>query len=174
MGVLLLIAGHETTANMIALGTLALLEHPEQLAALRDDRRPEAGRRGGRGTAALPAHRRTPGAAGSRSRTSRSAAQLIRAGDGLIVASDIGNRDPEVFPDPDRLDIQPRRPPPPGLRLRRRTSASASRWPGWNSRSSTAPSTGASPPCGWPADLDQIPFKHDGFVYGVYELPVTW
>ncbi|OLR91808.1 cytochrome [Actinokineospora bangkokensis] len=32
---LLLIAGHETTANMIGLGTLVLLEHPEQLAALR-------------------------------------------------------------------------------------------------------------------------------------------
>jgi hypothetical protein len=24
------------------------------------------------------------------------------------------------------------------------------------------------------AELDQIPFKHDGQVYGVYELPVTW
>ncbi|MFD7442980.1 hypothetical protein [Streptomyces sp. NPDC059909] len=24
------------------------------------------------------------------------------------------------------------------------------------------------------ADLDEIPFKHDGAVYGVYELPVTW
>lgn len=23
-------------------------------------------------------------------------------------------------------------------------------------------------------DLDEIPFKHDGLVYGVYELPVTW
>jgi cytochrome P450 len=23
-------------------------------------------------------------------------------------------------------------------------------------------------------DLEQIPFKGDGFVYGVYELPVTW
>jgi cytochrome P450 len=34
---LLLIAGHETTANMLALGTFALLEHPEQLAELRAD-----------------------------------------------------------------------------------------------------------------------------------------
>lgn len=33
----LLLAGHETTANMLALGTLALLRHPEQLAQLRDN-----------------------------------------------------------------------------------------------------------------------------------------
>jgi len=36
-GNLLLLAGHETTSNMIALGTLALLRNPEQLAAVRDD-----------------------------------------------------------------------------------------------------------------------------------------
>ncbi|MFX0573291.1 cytochrome P450 [Nocardia nepalensis] len=34
---LLLLAGHETTANMLGLGTFALLEHPEQLAELRAD-----------------------------------------------------------------------------------------------------------------------------------------
>ncbi|QDY07996.1 cytochrome P450 [Micromonospora sp. HM134] len=33
----LLLAGHETTANMLALGTLALLRHPAQLARVRDD-----------------------------------------------------------------------------------------------------------------------------------------
>jgi cytochrome P450 len=37
MAFLLLLAGHETTANMLALGTFALLEHPEQLAALRSN-----------------------------------------------------------------------------------------------------------------------------------------
>jgi cytochrome P450 len=37
MGLLLLVAGHETTANMLGLGTLLLLQHPEQLAALRAD-----------------------------------------------------------------------------------------------------------------------------------------
>ncbi|MCC5481265.1 cytochrome P450 [Streptomyces sp. NPDC059680] len=34
---LLLLAGHETTANMLGLGTFALLEHPEQAAELRAD-----------------------------------------------------------------------------------------------------------------------------------------
>jgi cytochrome P450 len=34
---LLLLAGHETTSNMLGLGTLALLRHPEQLAVIRDD-----------------------------------------------------------------------------------------------------------------------------------------
>jgi cytochrome P450 len=37
VALLLLVAGHETTANMLGLGTLALLRHPEQLAAVRDD-----------------------------------------------------------------------------------------------------------------------------------------
>ena len=34
---LLLLAGHETTSNMLGLGTLALLRHPDQLAVVRDD-----------------------------------------------------------------------------------------------------------------------------------------
>ena len=37
IGRLLLIAGHETTSNMLGLGTLALLRHPDQLALVRDD-----------------------------------------------------------------------------------------------------------------------------------------
>ncbi|MFJ6674297.1 cytochrome P450 [Actinosynnema sp. NPDC091369] len=37
MGLLLLVAGHETTANMLGIGTLLLLQRPDQLAALRAD-----------------------------------------------------------------------------------------------------------------------------------------
>ena len=40
-GMILLQAGHETTASMIALGTLALLQHPDQLARLRDTDAPD-------------------------------------------------------------------------------------------------------------------------------------
>ena len=41
MGVGLFVAGHETSANMIALATVALLEHPAQLAILRESDDPE-------------------------------------------------------------------------------------------------------------------------------------
>jgi hypothetical protein len=37
IGNILLIAGHETTANTIGLGTLLLTQHPDQLAMVRDD-----------------------------------------------------------------------------------------------------------------------------------------
>jgi cytochrome P450 PksS len=37
MGFLLLVAGHETTVNLIASGTLALLENPEQMEKLKED-----------------------------------------------------------------------------------------------------------------------------------------
>src|SRR4029079_101064 len=41
LGTGLLIAGHETTANMIGIGVLALLENPEQAALLRDSNDPK-------------------------------------------------------------------------------------------------------------------------------------
>jgi hypothetical protein len=41
-------------------------------------------------------------------------------------------------------------------------------------QSSTAPIYKRIPSLKPATDLEQIPFKHDGAVYGVYELPVTW
>jgi cytochrome P450 len=104
MGVLLLIAGHETTANMIALGTLALLEHPDQLAALRaaDDQELVAG--------AVEELLRYLTIVHSGLRRIALADiqigdQTIRAGDGVVIAIDAGNRDEQAFADPDRLDV---------------------------------------------------------------------
>jgi cytochrome P450 len=103
VGVTLLIAGHETTANMIALSTLALLRNPDQLDLLRSDP----------------------------SKVSAAVEELLRylsvvhfglfrevtdeltvgpstidAGEYLIAALSSANRDETVFPDPDRLDVE--------------------------------------------------------------------
>ncbi|MER5625139.1 cytochrome P450 [Streptosporangium sp. NPDC002544] len=172
MGVLLLIAGHETTANMIALGTLALLEHPDQLALLRDsgDERLVA-------SAVEELLRYLHITHNGRRRVALEdieiAGRLIRAGDGLILANDIGNRDPEAFPDPDRLDIQrdARRHMAFGFGVHQCLGQSLARLElqiVYSTLYRRIPTLRSA------ADLDQIPFKHDGSVYGVYELPVTW
>lgn len=172
MGVLMLIAGHETTANMIALGTAALLEHPDQLALLRDADDPKLV-----ASAVEELLRYLNITHNGRRRVALEdieiAGQTIRAGEGLIVPNDVANRDPDVFDDPDRLD------------LRR------------NARHHIAFGFGVHQCLGQPlarmelqvvygtlykriptlklaTDLEQVAFKHDGAVYGVYELPVTW
>lgn len=102
--VLLLVAGHETTANMIALGTLALLENPDQLALLRDAEDESV-----IASAVEELLRYLNITHNGRRRVALAdieiAGEVIRAGEGVIVPNDIGNRDPEVFADPDRLDI---------------------------------------------------------------------
>jgi cytochrome P450 len=172
MAMLLLIAGHETTANMIALGTLALLEHPDQLAALRaaDDPALIAG-------AVEELLRYLTIVHSGRRRVAvediEIDGQTIEAGDGVILASDAANRDQHQFADPDRLDVHRG---PPGhvafgfgvhqclgqplarVELQVVYGTLYRRIPGLRLA----------------VGLDQIPFKHDSNVYGVYELPVTW
>jgi cytochrome P450 len=172
MGVLMLIAGHETTANMIALGTLALLEHPDQLALLRksDDPKLVAG-------AAEELLRYLHITHNGRRRVALEdieiADHVIRAGEGIILANDIANRDPDVFPDPDRLDIQrdARRHVAFGFGVHQCLGQPLARM-----ELQVVYSTlyRRIPTLRLAAALDQIPFKHDGSVYGVYELPVTW
>jgi cytochrome P450 len=172
MGVLLLLAGHETTANMIALGTLALLEHPGQLAALRDADDPKlvAG--------AVEELLRYLTIIHSGLRRVALADieigdQTIRAGDGLVMAIDAGNRDEQAFADPARLDIhrdvtghmafgfgvhQCLGQPLARVELQVVYGTLYRRVPSLRLA----------------ADLEQVPFKHDALIYGVYELPVTW
>ncbi|MEV4573614.1 cytochrome P450 [Nonomuraea jabiensis] len=172
MGVLLLIAGHETTANMIALGTLALLRHPGQLALLRhnDDPRLVA-------SAVEELLRYLNITHSGRRRVALAdieiGGQVIRAGEGMIMANDIANRDPSIFPDPDELDIRrdARRHVAFGFGVHQCLGQPLARM-----ELQVAYSTlyRRVPTLRLAAELDQIPFKHDGQVYGVYELPVTW
>ena len=72
-GVILLQAGHETTAGMISLGTVALLQHPEQLERCAADGRPSLDRQHRRGADALPDASCTARSTALRSKTSPSA-----------------------------------------------------------------------------------------------------
>jgi cytochrome P450 len=103
IGMILLIAGHDTTANMIALSTLALLENPEQLTLLRDD--PSVAE------SAVEEMLRyhSPIQFGILRQATDDIPlddMTIKAGEWIINALSAANRDPEVFdPAPDTVDI---------------------------------------------------------------------
>jgi cytochrome P450 len=173
MGVLLLIAGHETTANMIALGTLALLEHPEQLAHLRDSGDDPALV----SSAVEELLRFLTITHDGRKRVATEdieiAGETIKAGDGVIIATDLGNRDPLAFPDPDSLDLErdARHHVAFGFGVHQCLGQPLARVElqiAYGTLYRRLPGLRLAVP------LEQIPFKHDSNVYGVYELPVTF
>jgi hypothetical protein len=99
--ILLLVAGHETTVNLIGNGTLALLRHPDQLRKLRE-------RPGLIGTAVEELLRFD----GPVQRTARIPSEDITIGGQTIPKGEMvmpflgaADRDPTQFSDPDRLDI---------------------------------------------------------------------
>ncbi|GAA0377202.1 cytochrome P450 [Streptomyces blastmyceticus] len=100
---LLLVAGHETTASMTSFGVITLLEHPDQLAALRADPGLAPG-----AVEELLRYLAIADLAGSRVATAdiEIDGQLIRAGDGVIVTNSIANRDGSVFAEPDTFDVR--------------------------------------------------------------------
>ncbi|MHA4778828.1 cytochrome P450 [Streptomyces sp. MSC1_001] len=96
MALLLLTAGHETSANMIALGTAALLTHPEQLEKVRASDDPELIASTVEEllrylTVVHSGLRRVAGA------DMEIGGQLIREGEGIICAIDTANRDAAAF-----------------------------------------------------------------------------
>src|SRR6266545_4256899 len=99
--VLLLVAGHETTVNLIGNGILALLRHPEQLAALRAD--PALA-----GAVVEETLRYDPPVQMSW-RVARSGVRVgeIEPPEGgiILILLAAASRDPEVFAEPDRFDI---------------------------------------------------------------------
>ncbi len=103
MAFLLLVAGHETTVNLISNGVRALLAHPGQLAALRADLTLIDG--------AVEEMLRYDGPVETATfRFTRERVEIgnrvIPAGEAVLVALAGGDRDPARYPDPDRFDIR--------------------------------------------------------------------
>lgn len=99
---LLLLAGHETTSNMLGLGTLALLRYPEQLAAVRDD--PDAV-----GPAVEESLRWLSIVHSAIPRFTTTEVEVagvrIPKGEMVFVSMPSGNRDPDFIDDPETFDI---------------------------------------------------------------------
>ncbi|MFF7442849.1 cytochrome P450 [Streptomyces sp. NPDC008122] len=100
LATILLVAGHETTANMISLGTYTLLRHPERLAELRADPTLVP--------AAVEELLRFLSIADGLLRVAREdidvEGTVIRAGEGVVFSTSVINRDAAAYSDPDSLD----------------------------------------------------------------------
>ncbi len=172
MGELLLVAGHETTANQIALSVIALLQRPEQLAELRDAPSPaliaNAVEELLRYLSIIHFGRRRVATADF-----ELGGQTIRAGEGVIGANDIGNRDPHAFPAPDALDIHRK------ARHHNAFGHGVHQCIGQQLARIELEVVYATlfrrvPTLALACPVTELKFKQDGVVYGVHELPVTW
>ncbi|SKR20870.1 cytochrome P450 [Mycobacteroides abscessus subsp. massiliense] len=172
MGMLLLVGGHATTANMIALGTALLLSLPDQLQIIRTTDDPQLIE-----TAVEELLRYLTIPQLGRRRVALQdieiGGQLIRAGEGIIAAADIANRDESAYPNPDHVDLQRQAPPNLafsegvhqclGQRLARLELQVV-----YSTLYRRIPYLALAIP------FDELEFKHDMAFYGVRELPVTW
>jgi cytochrome P450 len=167
---LLLLAGHETTSNMLSLGALALLRHPEQLAVMRDDpARVEPGIEELLRWLSI-VHSGVP-------RTTTTEVEIaghtIPAGELLVLALPAANRDPAYIDDPDRLDITRGAPghvafghgvhhclgaPLARMEMRIAYPALLRRFPG----------------LALAVPFEDIEFRAHHVVFGLHDLPVTW
>jgi len=169
----LLIAGHETTANMIGLGVCALLENPEQLAVIREAEDP-----GVIANAVEELLRYLSIIQNGQRRIAAEdieiAGEVIRAGEGIIIDLAPANWDPEAFTEPDRLYLH-------------RAKASQNVAFGYGRHQCVGQQLARAelqivfstlfrrvPTLRLAVPIEEIPFKHDHLSYGVYELPVAW
>ncbi|MER6663118.1 cytochrome P450 [Amycolatopsis japonica] len=166
---LLLLAGHETTANMLALGTFALLEHPEQLAELRADAELLPG--------AVEELLRYLSVADIFFRYATEDLELggetIPAGSTVIISLLAANRDPRRFENPDALDLHRNA---RGLlsfghgihQCLGQQLARIEMRAGFEGLLRRFPTLALAVPA------EEVRLKTDMNIYGVHELPVTW
>lgn len=99
---LLLVAGNATMVNMIALGVVTLMRHPDQLEELKAD--PSLAR-----DFVNELCRYHTGSSLAMKRVAKVdielGGQIIRAGEGIIAANQSANRDEDIFPDPDKFNL---------------------------------------------------------------------
>jgi cytochrome P450 len=170
IGRLLLVAGHETSANTMSLGLLALLENPDQQKALVEDSSLLNG-------AVEEILRYVDAAHAGRRRTALEDIEIggvtIRAGEGIICHNPAADRDPATFPEPDRFDI------------RRDARGHVAFGYGVHqclgqplARAEVQIAIGTLmrriPNMRLAVPVSELDFKEDNFVYGVEHLPVTW
>jgi cytochrome P450 len=172
-GVMVLVAGHETTANMIALGTLALLQNPQQIEELRTNDDPAF-----IANAVEEMLRYLHITHSGRTRVALEdievGGEIIPAGSGVIMAGNIADRDPAIFSgDPNVLDLQ--RPARQhiafGFGVHQCLGQPLARVElqiVYSTLYRRIPSLRLAVP------FSELRFKTDRFVYGVHSLPVTW
>ncbi|MET9149311.1 cytochrome P450 [Streptomyces sp. NPDC004042] len=173
IAVSLLVAGHETTANMTALGTLVLLGDPDRRALVRDGEDPALV------VSAVEELLRYltithSGLARVATEDVEVGGRLVRAGEGVILANASGNRDAAVFTDPDRFD-------PARTEVRRHLAFGhgVHQCLGQNlARTELQLAYPALlrrfPDLRLAVPADAVAFKDDMLIHGVHELPVTW
>ncbi|NEB06165.1 cytochrome P450 [Streptomyces sp. SID13726] len=169
LSIILLVAGHETTANMISLGTYTLLQHPDRLAELRADPSLLPG--------AVEELMRLLSIADGLLRLAREdievAGTTIRAGDGVVFSTSVVNRDEDVYAEPDTLDWH--RPARHhiafGFGIHQCLGQNLAR-----AELEIALHTlfDRLPTLRLAAPADEIPFKPGDTIQGMLELPVTW
>jgi pentalenic acid synthase len=169
LATILLVAGHETTANMISLGTYTLLQHPDRLAELRGDP--------GLLPAAVEELMRmlsiVDGLLRMATEDIEVAGTTIRAGDGVLFATSVINRDQDVYPDPDTLDWHrpSRHHVAFGFGIHQCLGQNLARA---EMEIALRALFGRLPTLRLAAPAKEIPFKPGDTFQGMLELPVTW
>jgi cytochrome P450 len=168
---LLIIGGHETSANMISLGTLTLLLNPEWFRTIRE--RPEVVSDAVEELLRFhtPMHDGLPRVATA---DVVIAGTLVKAGEGLIVSLAAGNRDGSEFGNPDELELGRER-------VRRHLSFGhgAHKCLGqWLARAELQIALAALarriPTLRLAVPFEELSFKEDSHVFGVRALPLAW
>ncbi|KOV80076.1 cytochrome P450 [Nocardia sp. NRRL S-836] len=171
MAMLLLLAGHETTANMLGLGTFTLLQHPDQLKILKDE--PEV-----IDNAVEELMRYLSiihfGPVRTAAEDVEIDGHLIKAGDTVLMHVPAANRDPEKFGDnPDELDL--RRPATGhvafGHGIHQCLGQQLARI---EMRVGFTKLFAAFPDLRLDVEPEEVPLRSDMGIYGVHSLPVAW